>query len=181
MTQSRWVKIKELFNTALALPREKRAAYLDEQCATDAEMRTELDSLLREAERPDGFFSECMWQPALKALAVSDSMRLLRTSLDRYTIHSVLGRGGMGDVYLAHDRSLKRKVAIKILPDFLIEDQELVKRFQHEAQAASAISHPNVAHIYEIGKVDTRPFIAMEYVEGVNGARTTRSGSTKFG
>jgi serine/threonine protein kinase/dipeptidyl aminopeptidase/acylaminoacyl peptidase len=88
------------------------------------------------------------------------------TRLGRYEVRSPLGAGGMGEVYLALDLSLGRKVALKILPTHFPVDQETVRRFRQEAQAASALSHPNIAHIYEIGEVDGVHFIAMEYIEG---------------
>jgi serine/threonine protein kinase/TolB-like protein/Tfp pilus assembly protein PilF len=87
--------------------------------------------------------------------------------LGPYLILSILGKGGMGEVYLAHDPRLGRKVAIKLLPLELTQNDDRTRRFQHEARAASTISHPNVAHIYEIGEVDGRRFTAMEYVDGV--------------
>src|SRR5439155_12225517 len=79
---------------------------------------------------------------------------------------SLLGAGGMGEVYLAQDTRLGRKAAIKLLPAFFIKDEERVRRFKQEARAASALNHPNVATIYEIGESGETTYIAMEYVEG---------------
>src|SRR5712692_2971032 len=86
--------------------------------------------------------------------------------LGRYEIRSQLGAGGMGEVYLAQDTKLDRKVALKILPADVAANKERMRRFVQEAKAAAALNHPNIAHIYEIGEADGINFIAMEYVEG---------------
>ena len=88
------------------------------------------------------------------------------TKLGRYEIRSKIGAGGMGEVYLAQDTKLDRKVALKILPADLAANQDRMRRFVQEAKAAAALNHPNIAHIYEIGEADGINFIAMEYVEG---------------
>ena len=84
------------------------------------------------------------------------------TRLGRYEIRSQLGMGGMGEVYLAKDMQLRRRVALKILPPDLAANQDRMRRFVQEAQAAAVLNHPNIAHIYEIGESDGRHFIAME-------------------
>src|SRR5438105_10708995 len=89
------------------------------------------------------------------------------TKLGRYQIRSQLGEGGMGEVYLAEDSQLRRRVALKVLPEDLAADQDRMRRFVQEAQAAAALNHPNVAHIYEIGEHEGMHFIAMEYVDGL--------------
>src|SRR5204862_8151648 len=88
------------------------------------------------------------------------------TKLGRYEIRSKIGEGGMGEVYLAEDTQLHRKVALKILPADVASNQDRMRRFQQEATAAAALNHPNIAHIYEIGKADSVNFIAMEFVDG---------------
>src|SRR2546428_12538628 len=89
------------------------------------------------------------------------------TKLGRYEIRSKLGAGGMGEVYLAQDAKLDRKVALKILPSDLATNQDRMRRFTQEAKAAAALNHPNIAHIYEIGESDGTHFIAMEFIDGV--------------
>jgi len=87
-------------------------------------------------------------------------------TLSHYRIVSKIGAGGMGEVYLAQDTKLDRKVALKILPADLAANQDRMRRFVQEAKAAAALNHPNIAHIYEIGESDGTNFIAMEFVDG---------------
>src|SRR2546427_3107628 len=88
------------------------------------------------------------------------------TKLGRYEIRSQLGAGGMGEVYLAQDTKLDRKVALKILPADVASNQDRMNRFVLEAKAAAALNHPNIAHIYEIDEIDGQHFIAMEFIDG---------------
>ncbi|MDT5122639.1 MAG: eukaryotic-like serine/threonine-protein kinase [Acidobacteriota bacterium] len=88
------------------------------------------------------------------------------TRLGRYEIRSLLGKGGMGDVYLAWDSELERTVALKLLPDDVASDQQRMSRFVQEARAASSLNHPNILTIYDIGRADSTRFIATEFIEG---------------
>src|SRR5258708_18604251 len=88
------------------------------------------------------------------------------TRLGRYQIRSKIGEGGMGEIYLAQDTELDRKVALKLLPVAVSTNQERLRRFVLEAKAAAALNHPNIAHIYEIGEAEGQHFIAMEFVDG---------------
>src|SRR5580765_3242586 len=89
------------------------------------------------------------------------------TKLGRYEIRAKIGEGGMGEVYLAEDSELRRRVALKILPAEVAANHERMRRFKQEAQAAAALNHPNIAHIYEIGEAVDAHFIAMEFVDGL--------------
>src|SRR5437762_8096578 len=86
--------------------------------------------------------------------------------LGRYEIRSQIGAGGMGEVYLAEDTQLRRRVALKILPAEIASNKDRMRRFRQEAQAAAVLNHPNIAHVYEIGEDDGLNFIAMEFVDG---------------
>src|SRR5437762_7691141 len=96
---------------------------------------------------------------------MEESLRV-NTTIAHYEIRSRIGAGGMGEVYLAQDTKLDRKVALKILPTDLAANQDRMRRFTQEAKAAAALNHPNIAHIYEIGEADGTNFIAMEFIDG---------------
>src|SRR5204863_925014 len=87
-------------------------------------------------------------------------------TISRYRVGRLIGAGGMGEVYLAEDETLNRKVALKLLPVRFTRDEERVRRFQREARAASALNHPNILTIYEIGQSDSVHYIATEFIEG---------------
>src|SRR5437660_1654117 len=97
------------------------------------------------------------------------------TKVGRYEIRSKIGEGGMGEVYLAQDTKLDRKVALKILPSEVASNRDRMDRFVREAKAAAALNHPNIAHIYEIGESDGVHFIAMEFIDGVTLREMIRS------
>jgi Tol biopolymer transport system component len=166
MKPERWAQIDRLMDEALALAPAEREAFLNEACAGDDELRREVASLLAAHLEAEGFLGTPALEVAAKNLAGEKSSSLLGRTIGPYQIISLLGVGGMGEVYLARDERLERKLAIKFLPRHFMHDPERVRRFAREARAASATNHPNIITIYEIGQADNLHFIATEYVDG---------------
>src|SRR5215208_7163084 len=167
MTPEDYQRVKELFGAALEREPRARAAFLDQECGVGTPLRSEVESLL--AAHDNGSFLEA---PAFRlgedagtperALSEGDAV-------GRYRIIALLGAGGMGEVYLAEDLRLRRRIALKLLPANLSRDPDRLRRFEQEARAASALSHPNVCVIHEVSETDDgRHFLAMEYVEGAS-------------
>lgn len=165
MNSDRWNRIEDLYYSALELDAGDRETYLEQQSQGDESLKAEVLSLLASADRQDSFMEKPAMPLALEVLR-SERTGLIGETIARYRIVDVLGHGGMGEVYLAHDPNLNRKVALKLLPATITDNRLRVLRFQQEARAASAISHPNVAHIYEIGEANGLHYITMEYVKG---------------
>jgi len=166
MTPERWQQIESVFQAALARDPDERAAFLDEACAGDEALRREVESLLEAHEQAGSFIKAPAVEVAAQMMAEEQANSPVRQTIGPFKIVKRLGAGGMGEVYLAEDTRLGRQVALKLLPDYFTTAQERVRRFQQEARAASALSHPNVATIYEIGEAEGTTYIAMEYVEG---------------
>jgi serine/threonine protein kinase/Tol biopolymer transport system component/Tfp pilus assembly protein PilF len=164
MTPERWQQIKSLLAEALEREPLEREAFLDEACAGDAALRTEVEALIDSHARSGDFIES----PAYEVLADSLTQSDLGPgkSIGPYEIIRRLGSGGMGDIYLAEDTRLGRKVALKALPSHFTKDPERVRRFQLEAKAASALSHPNIITIYEIGHLDELHYIVFEFIDG---------------
>jgi len=163
MTPERWQRIKPLLQSALERDPDERAAFLVAECAGDEALRKEVQSLIISHEQADKFIES----PAVEVMAGSlGNDQVVGRNLGPYVISARLGAGGMGEVYLAEDTRLGRKVALKMLPDYFTRDDDRVRRFQQEARAASALNHPNILTIYEIGQIASRHFIATEFIEG---------------
>ncbi len=173
MKPERYQQVSRLFESALALEEDKRAAYLCEQCGTDEALREEVEKLIashREAAE-QGF----MASPAVERVAgvFTDSsddgedFRLKKGQLlGSYLILERLGAGGMGEVYLAKDTRLDRRVALKILPHDFAADVRRMQRFALEAKVASTLNQPNILTVFEFGKVESLAFLATEYIDG---------------
>ena len=167
MKAERWKKVNDLFQSALERAPEERAAFLDESCHGDEDMRREVESLLTSHERAENFIEVPAFEVAPE-LATNDSAdALVGKLLGHYRIESLIGVGGMGEVYLARDEGLGRKAALKLLPDSLTTDETQLGRFKNEARSASALNHPNILTVYEIGAEGNMQFIATEFIEGV--------------
>jgi eukaryotic-like serine/threonine-protein kinase len=164
MKADRWQEISTLFKSALALEPNQRAAYLQEVCG-DASLRHEVESLIAAHEQAGS--SMPALEVAARMVAKEPSTVSLGSSIGRYKIIGTLGTGGMGKVYLAEDTRLGRKIALKLLPEEFVKDKNRLSRFEREARAAPALSHPNVCTIHEVGETeDGHHYIAMEYIEG---------------
>ena len=169
-TIERQERIKQLFGEALERDAKDRAAFLAEACGDDLSLRSELESLLGFEAEAANFIETPAVQLAAEAFAEQMAESAVESKTGRlissYKIISKLGAGGMGEVWLAEDLRLKRKIALKLLPSPFTADAERVRRFEREARAASALNHPNILTIHEIGQADGAHFIATEFVEG---------------
>jgi len=165
MDSEQWQQLEALYHAAFEIDAGEREGFLASACAADEELRREVLSLLSSAECVDSFLEAPLTSVGL-TLMNAEPESLKDRDVGPYHLLELLGRGGMGEVYLAHDPRLNRRVALKLLPAAIVDDAERVRRFEQEALATSAISHPNVAHIYEIGGAEGRRYIAMEYVPG---------------
>ena len=169
MKDERWQQVERLYHSVVAKPSGERSDFLAEACAGDEELRREVESLLAYEDRAETFIES----PALDLAARMMADEHLRTvkvgeSFNQYRIVSHLGSGGMGEVYLADDVRLRRRVALKFLPAALTKDKTHLHRFEVEARAIAAMSHPNACTIHEVIETDDgRHCIVMEYVEGM--------------
>ncbi len=166
MKLERLSQIEQLFHAALTRVPEERAAFLDEACDADPTLRQEVEALLVCDDRVSQFMAAPPDELAAEMLAAAPSPSLVGTNLNHYEILSLLGKGGMGEVYLAEDTRLQRKVALKLLPTEFTTDAERVRRFEQEARAASALNHPNIVTLFDIDRAAAGRFIVMELVTG---------------
>ncbi len=166
MNAEEYEKVGQLFHAALELPKEGRSGFLRTACAADEELRRQVESLLAAHEQAGDFAATPAMDLAAGWLARQEEAPAVTGRIGAYEVLSLIGRGGMGEVYLAHDTRLGRKVAVKLLRHGLTSNRDAVRRFEQEARAVSSLNHPNIVTIYEIGDILERRFIAMELVEG---------------
>jgi serine/threonine protein kinase/Flp pilus assembly protein TadD len=167
MTPERYRHIGDLYHAAMELEPRRRDAFLDEASAGDEALRQEVASLIASAERAGSFIESPAIRLAASLLAEDQSGSLIGQHVGHYKILSLLGCGGMGEVFLAEDTSpLDREVAIKFLHLRSNADLHSQRRFIREAQAASELDHPNICAIHEVGRQGDVDFIVMQYVEG---------------
>jgi serine/threonine protein kinase/tetratricopeptide (TPR) repeat protein len=167
MKPERWRQINDLFQSTSDCAPEQRAVFLDGACRGDESLRREVESLVVAYERTENFIETPAFEAAPELLINESSDALIGQLIGHYRIESLIGVGGMGEVYLARDERLGRKVALKLLPEQLTTDETQLSRFKTEARAASALNHPNILTVYEISSDGDRQFIATEFIEGV--------------
>lgn len=169
MIADRWKRIDELLDAALELSPDEHEPFVTQACAGDEALRQQVLTLLARQGKLAGFMEGSAMDAAAKAMAATvadQSASFIGQEVGPYVIDSLLGAGGMGQVYLAHDRKLKRKIALKILPLEFSADPERVRRFEHEARAVSALNHPGIVTIHDFGEQKGWRYIATELVEG---------------
>jgi dipeptidyl aminopeptidase/acylaminoacyl peptidase len=176
----RWQQIEQLYHAALEREVSQRAAYLREVCAGDDSLRQEVESLLAQQEDAGSFFERPAIELAARAMARDSRQSLNGQQLGSYKIASMLGSGGMGEVYQAHDTKLGREVAIKVLPAAFVHDAERLARFQREARMLASLNHPNIATIHGIEQSDGLQYLVMELVPGETLAERVSAGGLKM-
>ena len=167
MKHERWKQMDELLDAALERPATERASFLDRACSGDEELRRELESLLISDGEAKAFIESPPARVAADLFTDNQPKPARGKRIAHYEVLVEIGSGGMGEVYLARDTRLGRKVALKLLPPSVTADAQLRARFFREAQLASALDHPNICTIHEVGQSSNFLFIAMQYVEGV--------------
>ncbi|HEV2378899.1 MAG TPA: protein kinase [Chthonomonadales bacterium] len=169
MTAERWQQVREVLHQALERPPEERSAFLDAACAEDSSLRQEVQSLLESSDEARATLprSTPAQRPTLRK----------GTAFDDYEIQTLLGAGGMGEVYRARDLRLGKDVAIKVLPSSFSADGDRLRRFEQEAQAAAALDHPNILTVYRLGTYEGSPYMVSELLEGETLRERLRSGA----
>ena len=166
MTPERWQQVEDVLQAALDRPPQERAAYLDEVCAGDEELKEEASSLLSAHDEAGDFIEQPAIVTDARVLVCDEPDVNVGRNVGSYRIVKQLGAGGMGEVYLAQDTRLGRLVALKILLTYFASDDERLRRFQREARAASALNHPNILTIHEVGEADGLHYISTEFIDG---------------
>ncbi|MGE5141181.1 MAG: serine/threonine-protein kinase, partial [Rudaea sp.] len=164
MDRQRWESVDRIFEAALERAPADRPAFLEVACAGDDDLRADVESLIVAHDREDGFLEPPRIIASAADAAVSASPG---EALGSYRIIRRLGRGGASEVYLAEDQRLGRPVAIKLLAPHRAADRDSIRRLRREALTASALNHPNIVTIHEMGEWHGREFIAAEFVEGL--------------
>jgi serine/threonine protein kinase len=166
MNPEKYEKVADLYHAALEWPPEQRSVFVARACGGDESLRLEVESLLAANDAAGDFILTSAMSVTAQSMADDEEAGTLTGRAGAYDVLSLIGRGGMGEVYEAYDTRLGRRVALKLLRPALTGNPDAVRRFEQEARAASSLNHPNIVTIYEIGDMDGRRFLAMELVEG---------------
>ncbi|MDX2040225.1 MAG: protein kinase [Acidobacteriota bacterium] len=166
MTRERWEQIETLYHNALAVPANERKAFLAKACAGDPSLLGEVEVLLAANDQAGSFMVKPAVHNEAKFMFAEAQPMKIGQRISHYQIVSRIGEGGMGEVWLAEDKNLGRQVAIKLLPAEFTGDADRLRRFEQEARAASALNHPNIVTVHEIGEVDGLHFLVTEFVNG---------------
>src|SRR6516162_2024451 len=168
MTPERWQEVRELLEGAMQLEPPQRLAYLERHCSDDPSLQRDVDSILAVEHELRASFLE---SPAIVHLTPDENTaaslgRTRGMKLGPYEIQSLLGAGGMGEVYRARDTRLDRSAALKVLPALLSSDPARKQRFEREARAIAALQHPNICTLHDVGQQQGIDYLVMEYLEG---------------
>lgn len=170
MNAARWKQIDELLDAALEVEADRRADFVAEKAAGDADLRDQVLELLKAEHDAGKFLNDSAMHLAAKAMADAETeisaFAFINKNISTYRTERLLGAGGMGEVYLAYDEKLDRKVALKILPSEFLTNDERVKRFELEARAIAKLNHPGIVTVYDVGNFEGVNYIATEFVEG---------------
>ncbi|MBA3357299.1 MAG: protein kinase, partial [Pyrinomonadaceae bacterium] len=159
-------QLEELFHEAVGLESQLRADFIARIRDSNPKLVAQLESLIAAHEQPDILIDSPAFEAAAEMIADTQPALAVGQVFGYYQIVALLGRGGMGEVYLASDTKLDRKVALKLLPAEFTNHKDLLRRFIQEAKAASSLNHPNIITIHEIGQTDGVHFIATEFIDG---------------
>ena len=166
MTPEGWKRTEELYHAARALSKHQRSTFLVAACGGDEALRGEVESLLHASPSDDGFLSVPPLGSAAQRISESTRESLAGRSVGAYRLLSLLGAGGMGEVYRARDTTLGRDVAIKVLPQAFTTDPDRLARFEREARMLAALNHPHICAIYGVEEADGIRALVLELVEG---------------
>ena len=166
MKPERWRQVDQIFQAALERAPEERTAFINEACGGADSLRREVEALIAADGEAGSLIEAPAYAVAAPLIVENETMLPVGKIIGHYRIVSLVGKGGMGEVYRAEDTHLRREVAIKILPADIGKDADRLRRFEREARAASATNHPNIITIYEIGEAEGWRYIVTEYVTG---------------
>ncbi len=166
MDVQRWQQIDRIFQAVMEREPGERAAFLEEACSGDQRLRVEVEALLSSDEQGCDLLEGDAFEAAADLLAHDQPELAAGESVGHYRVLGLLGAGGMGEVYLAEDTRLGRKIALKLLPTRYTRSESRLRRFQQEARSASALNHPNILTIHDIWEIGGQHIIATEYIEG---------------